>query len=57
MATQQSPDHTSIQGIVQQMKGVLDRVAAAKNNPNEVQQAVDEGRKTLENVSSQSSQR
>jgi uncharacterized protein (UPF0147 family) len=44
MAAQQQ----DMQQIATQMKAILERIAQAKNNPQEVQRAVDEGKQQLE---------
>lgn len=40
----------NLQSIVPQFRSILDRIAQAKNNPQEVQRTVDEGKQQLENL-------
>lgn len=40
----------SLQSVVPQIKAILERIAQAKNNPQEIQKAVDEGKQQLDTL-------
>jgi uncharacterized coiled-coil DUF342 family protein len=42
-----------LQSIVPQFKAILDRIVQAKNNPAEIQKAVDEGKQQLDKLTEQ----
>jgi hypothetical protein len=46
-------NNPQLQNLVPQIKALLERIAQAKNNPGEVQKAVDEGKKQLEQIKPQ----
>jgi hypothetical protein len=45
----------ALQSIAPQIKAILERIAQAKNNPAEVQRAVDEGKQQLDKLAQEGS--